>query len=385
MRSMRRFAVATVAAAAVIAPSAATAANPSAVGGAAPTSVVRGSSTLLTVAVTAGTDPASTGVLVTCNLSPIGGSFVQLFSDNGTDGDSVAGDLVFSYRALVPTGTAPGDYSLPCVVSDAQGRITLPSIAISVKDVGADNLAPSVSAGVSYSVDEGSSVTVTATGSDPNGDALSYAWDLNNDGIFETPGQSALFTGADGPVTSTIAVKATDTGELSATDRTTVAIANVPPTATLTAPATAEVGKAFDLSLTGASDRSAADLAAGFTYAFDCGQGYGDFGPSPTAKCSSNSVGTVSVGARIRDRDGDFSEYRSPVDVSVSADSLCGLTRQLALKQQIADALCVKLAHESIGAYANQLAGQSGTEPGKAFADSDAQLLLALADRLMHG
>jgi hypothetical protein len=71
--------------------------------------------------------------------------------------------------------------------------------------------------------------------------------------------------------------------------------------------------------------------------------------------------------------------------VTVSVDSLCGLTRQLALREQVADALCSKLSHESVGAYANQIAGQSGTEPGKAFADSDAQLLLALADRLMQG
>jgi hypothetical protein len=111
-----------------------------------------------------------------------------------------------------------------------------------------------------------------------------------------------VFTGVDDPVTSTIAVKATDTGALSATDRTTVVIANVAPTATLTAPTTADVGTAFDVSLTGASDRSAADMAAGFTYAFDCGRGYGDFGTSPTAACSSNAVGTVSVGAKIRDR-----------------------------------------------------------------------------------
>ena len=385
MSSMRKFAAATAAVAAVIAPSTAVAANPSSFGGASPASVVRGSSSVLTVVVTAGTDPASTGILVTCNLTSIGGSFVQPFSDDGTGGDAVAGDLVFSYRATVATGTAPGDYSLPCVVSDAQGRVTLPSIAISVRDVGADNLAPSVSAGGPYSVDEGSSVTVAASGSDPNGDALSYAWDLDNNGVFETPGQSGTFTGAEGPATSTIAVKATDPGGLSATNSTTVAIANVAPTAALTAPATAKVGADFDVSLAGATDPSAADTAAGFTYAFDCGHGYGGFLASPKATCSSNSVGPLSVGAKIQDKDGGVSEYRGSVDVTVSADSLCALTQRLTLKPQVADALCVKLTHESVGAYANQVAGQTGTEPGKAFADSDAQLLLALADRLMHG
>jgi predicted extracellular nuclease len=54
------------------------------------------------------------------------------------------------------------------------------------------NAPPTVDAGGPYSVNEGSSVTVSATGSDPNGDPLTYAWDLDNNGSFETSGQSAL-------------------------------------------------------------------------------------------------------------------------------------------------------------------------------------------------
>ena len=34
-------------------------------------------------------------------------------------------------------------------------------------------------------------MTVSATGSDLDGDALSYAWDLDDDGTFETPVMSA--------------------------------------------------------------------------------------------------------------------------------------------------------------------------------------------------
>src|SRR6476661_6611289 len=98
---------------------------------------------------------------------------------------------------------------------------------------------PTGSAGGPYAVDEGSSVTVTASGHDPEGGALQYAWDLDNDGTFETPGQTATFSAAslDGPGSRTIGVRVTDDGGLTAVATTSVAIANVPPTATFDAPA----------------------------------------------------------------------------------------------------------------------------------------------------
>ena len=60
---------------------------------------------------------------------------------------------------------------------------------------------PTADAGGPYTVDEGSSITVTATGTDPDGDPVTFAWDLDNDGTFETAGQSATFSAAalDGP------------------------------------------------------------------------------------------------------------------------------------------------------------------------------------------
>jgi hypothetical protein len=90
----------------------------------------------------------------------------------------------------------------------------------------------SADAGGPYSVDEGGSVTVTASGSGPDGDTLSFAWDLDSDGIFETPGQSVTFSaaGLDGPSSHTITVQVTTVGGLTATDQTTVEVLNVAPT-----------------------------------------------------------------------------------------------------------------------------------------------------------
>jgi hypothetical protein len=90
----------------------------------------------------------------------------------------------------------------------------------------ATNTPPNVDAGGPYSATEGGSLVVTATGSDLDGDTLTFAWDLDNDGSFETPGQSVTFSAAGLTALSsqTIAVQATDSGGLSAID---VAMVNI--------------------------------------------------------------------------------------------------------------------------------------------------------------
>jgi PKD repeat protein len=88
---------------------------------------------------------------------------------------------------------------------------------------------PTVDAGGPYTVNEGSAVTLAATGTDPENGPLTYAWDLDNNGTFETPGQSASFAGVDGPATHTVSVQVTDNGGLTAVASMTVAVNNVAP------------------------------------------------------------------------------------------------------------------------------------------------------------
>jgi hypothetical protein len=78
--------------------------------------------TLLTVTVTPGTDPDSTGLAVTCDLSAIGGSATQAFYDDGTHGDVTPNDKIFSFMATVGADTPDGEKSLACTISDAQAR-----------------------------------------------------------------------------------------------------------------------------------------------------------------------------------------------------------------------------------------------------------------------
>ena len=250
------------------------------------------------------------------------------------------------------------------------------------------NAPPMVSSGGPWSVNEGGSATLTATGTD-DAAGLVYDWDLDNNGSYETAGQSVTFSAAtiDGPASRTVGVRVTDTGGLTAVATTTVTIVNVEPTATLVAPESAFAGFAFTLALTNADDAAPADEPT-LTYAFDCGSGYGAFTSSSTATCSSLVVGPLSVGGKVKDDDGGVTEYRDTVAVVVTFASLCELTKTYVANEGIANALCAKLQtaaaadargkDEELHNYVNQVRAQSG----KALTAEHAATLIALAGHL---
>ena len=106
-------------------------------GQAMPSAVQSGGTSLLTVTVTpAGGPPGSSGVIVTGDLTAIGGAADQAFSDAGTDGDLTAGDNIFSLR--VTASGAPGTFSLPISIADAQGRTAASNIAYAITAPAAD-------------------------------------------------------------------------------------------------------------------------------------------------------------------------------------------------------------------------------------------------------
>src|SRR5262245_26227149 len=110
--------------------------NPSGVGAANPNTVAAGGSTLLTVVTAPGTNPTSTGITVTGDLTAIGGSAAQAFFDDGSNGDVTPNDGIFSLQAPVGSGVTPGAKSLPFTVSDAQGRTSPPaSISLTVQSI----------------------------------------------------------------------------------------------------------------------------------------------------------------------------------------------------------------------------------------------------------
>ncbi|HET9323830.1 MAG TPA: trypsin-like serine protease [Gaiellaceae bacterium] len=84
-----------------------------------------------------------------------------------------------------------------------------------------------------YTVGEGRTVAMTGSGSDPEGNTLTYAWDLDRNGSFESAGRSATFStlGIDGPATRAPLLRVCDSAGACSDDPATVRIVNVAPRA----------------------------------------------------------------------------------------------------------------------------------------------------------
>lgn len=94
------------------------------------------------------------------------------------------------------------------------------------------NRPPVADANGPYVMNEGDTIMLdSSASSDPDGDLLTHAWDLDNDGIFETPGVTPAYFQPDGPATFPVAVKVCDPYGECATDSAMVEVTNVPPTA----------------------------------------------------------------------------------------------------------------------------------------------------------
>jgi hypothetical protein len=102
-----------------------------------------------------------------------------------------------------------------------------------------------------YMIDEGTgTLEVNATGS--TGDIDTYAWDFNNDGVYDdASGELATLDTStlDGPSTLTIGLRITGPDQQESTGMTTVEVANVAPTIISEPPSIANVGISFEYAI----------------------------------------------------------------------------------------------------------------------------------------
>jgi PKD domain len=163
------------------------------------------------------------------------------------------------------------------------------------------NRPPVASAGGPYAAAEGSPVALHGSATDPDGDPLTYAWDV---GGVAASGADATATAPDGPATVPVKLTVCDDHGACATDTTTLTVSNVPPAVTLTAaPSPVSEGGTFTLTAL-VTDPSAADTTAGFAFQFDCGGGTFTLAAGLSTSCPAVDDPGVTARVRVTDKDG---------------------------------------------------------------------------------
>jgi uncharacterized repeat protein (TIGR03803 family) len=136
------------------------------------------------------------------------------------------------------------------------------------------NLAPEVTISGPAEIDEGGGAALTADAVDPQGGAVTFAWDLDGDGKFDDGnGPDAFFAAdtpeRDGPGVYPIAVRATDSSGVATVASTTVTVRNVAPEVTVN-PASVETAPGALVSFEVSFDDPGPDT---WTAAVDWGDG----------------------------------------------------------------------------------------------------------------
>lgn len=121
---------------------------------------------------------------------------------------------------------ADDDGSLTGTVSECREDNNLHHSGVQVQA----NQAPTAFAGGPYFVDEGTTITLDSTGSiDPNRDVLTYAWDLDGDGVFDDATSSTPLVAFPDAGTYTVTLRVSD-GVVVSTDTAVITVTNVSPT-----------------------------------------------------------------------------------------------------------------------------------------------------------
>lgn len=211
-----------------------------------------------------------------------------------------------------------GTYSVLVTVNDDDGgtvsTANLPVLVQNVKPrgVAASNDGPGLEEGT---------ITLTGTYRDPDTDATFAAhWvvtDSTGTIVAVLNGLTAAFTPPDnGLYAATLTVTNIGT-QLSSTATTTVVVENRPPTGVFVPPAYLPANEPYTFNVTGLTDPSSADAAAGLHVAFDWNGdgvfevGDGTYAGSPTSSSASVGLpaGQRTVTARVLDKDGGFTDY----------------------------------------------------------------------------
>jgi hypothetical protein len=127
--------------------------------------------------------------------------------------------------ALAPTHvyTVVGQYEVTVTVVGPFGDLGEDATIVTVV-----NAAPEVDAGGPYVGNVGEAIILSAAGFDPAGEAITYAWDIDNDGAYDDATDQATIFNAVAPGSFPVAVQVTDAVGQVANDTATVEILGAP-------------------------------------------------------------------------------------------------------------------------------------------------------------
>ncbi|SIO61506.1 PKD repeat-containing protein [Singulisphaera sp. GP187] len=248
----------------------------------------------LRVTDSAGVVALSTATITVANVAPtatVGGPYTGTagqavtLKGSATDPSSVDTAAGFTYTWSFGDGTANvsgKNLTSPSHVYAAAGTYTVlvtatdkdnaTSSSVTTTITIAPPVAPPLVASTNgtYTGNEGSAIALKATATGGTG-TYTFAWDLDNNGTYETAGQNVSSTFQDNG-TYIVGLRVTDSAGVVALSTATITVANVAPTATVGGPYTGTAGQAVTLKGS-ATDPSSVDTAAGFTYTWSFGDG----------------------------------------------------------------------------------------------------------------
>ncbi|GAB4546375.1 MAG: hypothetical protein Kow0063_40770 [Anaerolineae bacterium] len=201
-----------------------------------------------------------------------------------------------------------GEYEVRLRVRDDDGGVGYDTAQVRI-----GNAPPTAEAGGPYNGQEGRPIVLTGTlSTDPTNDPLTYTWDLDYDGIFETPGEVVTYTWPDnGQYTVTLLVDDGRGGQ--DTDDAIVNVVNVPPVVSAGGPYAGTTGITLTLVAT-ATDVPADPL----TYTWDLDDdGVFDDGVGRQTSYVWTATGIYTVAVQVNDGDGGVVTDVTTVNVNM--------------------------------------------------------------------
>ncbi len=231
---------------------------------------------------------ANAGSAVTFGQATASGTAPLTYSWAFGDGTTANGTLDATH-----TYETAGTYTATLTVTDALGIPAVSTVSVTVASTGSTS-GPTVNAGPAFSVNAGSAATFSQATESGGTAPFSYTW-IFGDGSQSSGSLNPTHT-FQNPGTYTATVTVTDAKDLTSSSSAVVTVNDVAPTVTLNDPSSGSTGTSISFAAN-ATDISPADTAAGFTYAWNFGDGGTATGADPSHTFASAGTYTVTVTA----------------------------------------------------------------------------------------